>query len=80
MAINGRLTITEVAKIVGVCSKTIVRWELTGKVSKAKRDWRGWRIYEKNAVKELIRFHESINDPEERTHNLNPKAQPTSGR
>lgn len=76
MAINGRMTITEVAEIVGVCPKTIVRWELTGKVSRAKRDWRGWRIYEKKDVKELIKFHESINDVEEKTQNLKSKTQP----
>lgn len=56
MSINGRMTITEAAKLVGVCPKTIVRWELTGKVLKAKRDWRGWRVYEKKDVKELIKF------------------------
>ena len=79
MAINGRMTITEVAEIVGVCPKTIVRWELAGKVSRAKRDWRGWRIYEKDAVKELVKFHESINDPEEK--NTTPKSEtlPASG-
>lgn len=76
MTINGRMTITEVAEIVGVCPKTIVRWELTGKVSRAKRDWRGWRIYEKKDVKELIKFHESINDVEEKTQNLKSKTQP----
>ncbi len=80
MAINGRMTITEVAKKVGVCPKTIVRWELTGKVSRAKRDWRGWRIYEKDAVKELIRFHESINDVEGKTENLRSEIQSNSGR
>jgi DNA-binding transcriptional MerR regulator len=80
MAINGRMTITEVAKIVAVCPKTIVRWELAGKVSKAKRDWRGWRVYEKRDVKELIRFHESMNDPEEGIGNIKSKTIPTSGR
>ncbi|MBI2560469.1 MAG: MerR family transcriptional regulator [Planctomycetes bacterium] len=79
MAINGRMTITEVAEIVGVCPKTIVRWELTGKVSRAKRDWRGWRIYEKDAVKELIKFHESINDPQERTNTPQSETLPAQG-
>ncbi|MGR3309897.1 MAG: MerR family transcriptional regulator [Candidatus Brocadiales bacterium] len=68
MGKDGRMTITKVAKMVGVCSKTIVRWELTGKVSRAKRDWRGWRIYDTSAVEELIRFHESINEPEEKAN------------
>ena len=32
------MTITEVAEIVGISPKTIVRWEKVGKVRKAKRD------------------------------------------
>jgi hypothetical protein len=56
--------------------KTIVRWELTGKVSRAKRDWRGWRIYEKNGVKELIKFHESMREPEGKSKA--PKTKPDS--
>ena len=46
--VNKRMTITEVAEIVGICPKTIVRWEKVGKVRRAKRDWRGWRIYDEH--------------------------------
>ena len=42
---EGRLTITEVAKRLNISTKTIVRWEKSGKIDEAKRDWRGWRVY-----------------------------------
>ena len=35
---NTRLSITEVARQLGVTAKTITRWEKTGKVKRAKRD------------------------------------------
>ena len=57
---NGRMTITQVAQIIGVVPRTIIRWESMGKVSKAKRDWRGWRVYTHDDLDELINFHESI--------------------
>ncbi len=57
---NGKLTITEAAKMVGVTPKTIMRWEATGKVKKAKRDWRGWRFYDSDDIEGLIEFHNTI--------------------
>ena len=57
---NGKFTITEVADRIGVTTKTIVRWEKSKKVSQAKRDWRGWRIYDKNDLKRLKDFKETI--------------------
>lgn len=54
------MTITEVADIVGISPKTIVRWEKVGKVQKAKRDWRGWRIYNENDLNDIRRFRETI--------------------
>jgi len=58
--VNRRLTITEVADIVGISPKTIVRWEKVGKVQKAKRDWRGWRIYEQDDLDHIKRFRETV--------------------
>ena len=55
--LDGRLSITVVAKELGVTTKTITRWEKAGKVKRAKRDWRGWRVYsseELETMKELI--------------------------
>lgn len=56
---NGRLTITDVAKSVGVTPRTIMRWEKAGKIKRSKRDWRGWRFYIKEDVDEIRRFFES---------------------
>jgi len=57
---NGRMTITDVAERIGVTPKTIVRWEKSGKIKRSKRDWRGWRVYEKDDFKRLKEFKESI--------------------
>jgi len=54
-----RLTITEVAKTVGVTPRTIMRWEKSGKIKKQKRDWRGWRFYSSEDVEEIKQFVES---------------------
>ena len=58
--VNKRMTITEVAGIVGISPKTILRWEKVGKVRKAKRDWRGWRIYDEEDVNDIRIFRETI--------------------
>lgn len=57
---NGRMTITDVAGRLGVTTKTIVRWEKSGKVNRAKRDWRGWRAYDKEDFRKLKEFKETI--------------------
>ncbi|MFA5101025.1 MAG: MerR family DNA-binding transcriptional regulator [Candidatus Omnitrophota bacterium] len=57
---NGRMTITDVASRIGVTPKTIVRWEKAGKITASKRDWRGWRFYEKEDFKKIKNFKESI--------------------
>ncbi|MCA9404823.1 MAG: MerR family transcriptional regulator, partial [Candidatus Omnitrophica bacterium] len=58
--VNKRMTITEVAEIVGISPKTIVRWEKVGKVRKAKRDWRGWRVYDEDDLESIKQFRETI--------------------
>lgn len=55
-----RMTITDVAEKIGVTPKTIVRWEKASKVSPAKRDWRGWRVYDKIDLMRLKAFKETI--------------------
>lgn len=56
---DGRLTITEVAKYVGVTPRTIMRWEKGGKIKRSRRDWRGWRFYLKDDVENIRKFYES---------------------
>ncbi len=57
---NGRMTITDIAERLGVTTKTIIRWEKSGKIGHAKRDWRGWRFYEKDDLKKLKEYKEAI--------------------
>ncbi len=57
---DGKMTITDVAERIGVTPKTIIRWEKSKKVKPAKRDWRGWRVYEKDDFKRLKDFKETI--------------------
>jgi len=66
---KGRLSITEVAKTLGVTPRTIMRWEKSGKIKRSKRDWRGWRFYAREDVEEIRNFYESSYEyaPEERT-------------
>ncbi len=59
MALNNRLSITEVAKTVGVTPRTIMRWEKSGKIKRSKRDWRGWRFYQKEDIEDIRKFFES---------------------
>jgi DNA-binding transcriptional MerR regulator len=57
---DGRMSITVVADRIGVTPKTIVRWEKAKKIKPAKRDWRGWRIYDRTDLKALKTFKETI--------------------
>ena len=57
---DGRMTITDIAERIGVTTKTIIRWEKAKKVGVAKRDWRGWRIYDKHDLKRLRSFKETV--------------------
>lgn len=57
---NGKMTITDVAERIGVTPKTIMRWERAGKVTRPKRDWRGWRIYDKTDLRRLRTFKETV--------------------
>ena len=57
---NGRMTITDVAERIGVTPKTIVRWEKAGKIRRSKRDWRGWRVYDRDDFRCLKEFKDTI--------------------
>ena len=60
MHVNGRMTITETARKLGITPKTLMRWEKSGKIRKSKRDWRGWRFYEETDLTEIKHFFETI--------------------
>ncbi len=57
---KSNMTITQVAKKIGVVPKTIIRWEKAGKAENAKRDWRGWRVYTKKELVRLMKFRNSL--------------------
>ncbi|MBP6342950.1 MAG: MerR family transcriptional regulator [Candidatus Omnitrophica bacterium] len=59
-----RLTITEVAEIIGISAKTIMRWEKNGRIKKPKRDWRGWRVYDQQDVEVIRSFHDAVFEAE----------------
>lgn len=57
METETKYTITEVAKKIGVTTKTLIRWEKAGRIEKPKRDFKGWRVYRQedlNALEELV--------------------------
>ena len=58
--VKKRMTITEVAEIVGISPKTLARWEKLGKIRRPKRDWRGWRVYDEGDISEIKKFHETL--------------------
>ena len=58
--VDGRLTVTKVAEQLGISVKTIVRWEKAGKIRKARRDWRGWRVYGPEDITQLKGFFETV--------------------
>lgn len=59
---NGRLTITDVARKIGVTTKTLIRWEKSGKISRPKRDWKGWRFYSEDDLSVIQQFVDAVHE------------------
>ena len=58
--LDGRFSITELAKELGITTKTITRWEKAGKIRPAKRDWRGWRVYSSDDLENMKSLIETV--------------------
>ena len=58
--LDGRLSITDIAKELGISPKTITRWEKAGKIKRAKRDWRGWRVYAPEDIEQMKTLLEAV--------------------
>ena len=58
--LDGRLSITKIAEELGVSAKTITRWEKSGKIKRAKRDWRGWRVYSPQELDEMKNLVQTV--------------------
>lgn len=48
-------TVSEVASITGLSEKTITRWAKAGKISPVPRDYRGWKIFNRLHIDEILR-------------------------
>ena len=57
---SSRLTVTEVAQRLGISVKTILRWEKAGKIRRARRDWRGWRVYAPEDLEQIKGFFQTV--------------------
>jgi len=58
--IKRRMTITEIAQMVGISAKTIMRWEKMGKIKKPLRNWRSWRVYDESDLIQIRQLHEIL--------------------
>jgi DNA-binding transcriptional MerR regulator len=46
----------EIADKFGISKKTLFKWESEGKIPKAPKDWRGWRVYSKTHFKPIAKI------------------------
>lgn len=52
-------TTVEVAKRVGVCKSTLLRWIHEGLMPDVGRDWRGWRVWRSGDVERVKAFQKA---------------------
>ncbi len=57
----GHYRISDIAAQVDRSITALRRWEIEGMMPKAKRDSRGWRIYTKKQVEEIIKLIKKTN-------------------
>ena len=50
-----KLTRAQVAQMLQITPKTLAVWEKQGRVPEPERDWRGWRLYDEEAVAAIRR-------------------------
>ena len=49
----------EAAKGVGVSKNTLLRWLDEGLIEDVQRDWRGWRVWQKQDIERVKAFQEA---------------------
>ncbi|MHC4457698.1 MAG: MerR family transcriptional regulator [Planctomycetota bacterium] len=52
-------TTVEVAKRVGVCKSTLLRWIHEGLLPDVGRDWRGWRVWHHGDIERVKSFQKA---------------------
>lgn len=50
------LSITDVSAQLGICPKTIRRFEKSGDFPSPKRNWKGWRVYNEQDLRRMRKF------------------------
>ncbi len=53
---RGRFKTIEVCRLFDVSRATLFRWEREGLISDPIRDWRNWRLYTQQNIKEIKRI------------------------
>ncbi|MBM4134827.1 MAG: MerR family transcriptional regulator [Nitrospira sp.] len=56
-----RFKTIEVCKLFDVSRATLFRWEREGLISDPPRDWRNWRVYTDQNIKEIKQIIQSRN-------------------
>jgi len=59
--IEKRFKTIEVCKLFDVSRATLFRWEREGLISGPARDWRNWRVYTAQNIKEIKQIIQSRN-------------------
>ena len=59
-------TTAEVAKRVGVCKSTLLRWIHEGLMPDVGRDWRGWRMWSEKDINKTKAFMEAYHSQPKR--------------
>jgi len=44
---------SEICFLFDITKNTLFKWEREGKISKVKKDWRGWRVFSPENVTEI---------------------------
>jgi DNA-binding transcriptional MerR regulator len=52
-AMERKLKTKEICKLYDISRSTLFRWETEGLITGVERDWRGWRLYHDNNLKEI---------------------------
>ena len=46
---------SEICKKVGISKNTLFRWEKEGIIPQAKKDWRGWRVFDDEDLNKVLK-------------------------
>ncbi len=52
------LNSSEICRKFDITKNTLFKWEREGKISKVRKDWRGWRVFSDDNVAEIRRIIE----------------------